>query len=197
MSKAEPLWDGSSDMNPSGISFRAIIKEDFQTHDRDLFSQGFYALFVQRFGNWRMGITSRWLRFPFSVLYLIFSKMIQVLCGIKLDYTVHVGRRVKIEHFGGMVLGARRIGDDVIIRQNTTLGIKTPLDLNAKPIIESNVSIGAGAVIVGDITIGHNSIIGPNVVVTQNIPPFSKVYVEPLIVTRQSSNSPPAPEQQV
>lgn len=181
--KAPPIWDGSSNQNPSDISFRALIKEDFITHERDLFSQGLFALFVQRFGNWRMGISSKYLRFPMTFVYRVLIKMAQVFCGIKLDYTVHVGRRVKLEHFGGMVLGARSIGDDTIIRQNTTLGIRDISDLSAKPIIEKGVNIGAGAVIVGNITIGRHSVIGPNCVVTEDLPPFSVVSVGSLVVT--------------
>jgi serine O-acetyltransferase len=94
---------------------------------------------------------------------------------MKLDYTVKVGRRVKLEHFGGMILGARQIGDDVRIRQNTTFGIRSTDDLNAKPTIGNGVDIGVGAVIVGNITIGDNSVIGANSVVYTNIPRDSVV----------------------
>ncbi len=180
--KAAPLWDGSSNRNPKGISFWALIKEDFNTHNREMLSQGFLALFVNRFGNWRMDIDVRLLRLPFSLIYLVLAKWVQMFCGIKLDYTVQVGRRVKLEHFGGMILGARAIGDDVVIRQNVTFGIKTPSDLSAKPTIEKGVSIGAGAVIVGDITIGEYSKVGPNTVVIDNVPAFSVVLPEKAVV---------------
>jgi serine O-acetyltransferase len=186
-SKAEPLWDGSSNMNPKNIGFWALIKEDFDTHHNDILAQGFFALFVHRLGNWRMSISFKLLRFPFSILYCILSKMTQVFCGIKLDYTVHVGRRVKIEHFGGMILGARSIGDDVVIRQNTTFGIRDTSDLSAKPIIESNVNIGAGVVIIGDITIGRGSKIAPNSVVVSDVPAFSTVYVKATVVTKSTA----------
>ena len=89
---------------------------------------------------------------------------------------VKVGRRVKLEHFGGMIIGAKAIGDDVILRQNTTLGIKSMDDLDAKPTIGNKVNIGAGAVIVGGITIGENSTIGANTVVYQDVPANSRVY---------------------
>jgi acyl-CoA synthetase (AMP-forming)/AMP-acid ligase II/serine acetyltransferase len=181
--KAPPLWDGSSNRNPENIGFRALLKEDFITHDRDLFSQGLFALFVNRFGNWRMGVKTKLFRFPLTVIYRVLIKMAQIFCGIKLDYTVNVGRRVKLEHFGGMILGARSIGDDAIIRQNTTLGIRDISDLSAKPIIEHGVNIGAGAVIVGNITVGRHSVIGPNCVVTEDLPPFSVVSVGALVIT--------------
>jgi serine O-acetyltransferase len=92
---------------------------------------------------------------------------------------------VKLEHFGGMIIGARQIGDDVIIRQNTTMGIRDMSDLSAKPTIEEGVNIGAGAVIVGDIVVGRHSIIGANAVVDTDVPPFSTVTAPACtIVTR-------------
>jgi len=184
--KAEPIWDGSSNMNPPEISFWGLVKEDFITHECEWLSQGFAALFCHRFGNWRMGINSKLIRLPMSVLYRVLRKAVQIFCGIKLDYTVHVGRRVKLEHFGGMILGARRIGNDTIIRQNVTLGIRCLSDLSAKPTIEPGVSIGAGAVIIGDITIGMHSQVGPNAVVMDNVPPYSTVYAASSIVVAKN-----------
>ncbi|WP_394343055.1 serine O-acetyltransferase [Paenirhodobacter populi] len=70
-----------------------------------------------------------------------------------------------------MILGARSIGSDVILRQNTTLGINSPQDLNAKPTIGDGVQVGAGAVIVGNITIGKGAIVGANAVVTRDVAP--------------------------
>ena len=173
--KAPPLPDGSRNENPSGIGLWALIREDFQTHDGDLGSQGFWTLAVHRLANWRMEVRSRWMRYPLTLLYRVTRKACQMLFGIKLDYTVRVGRRVKLEHFGGMILGARAIGDDVVIRQNTTFGVRSVQDRNAKPTIGSRVDIGAGAVIVGDIHIGDDVVIGANSVVHFNVPSGARV----------------------
>jgi serine O-acetyltransferase len=174
---------GEFNQNPPGMSLLALIREDYQTHERHLLSQGFLAVAVHRFGNWRMGIQSRLLRFPFSILYRILYKLVEVLCGISLNYTVRVGRRVRIWHQGGMTLGALEIGNDVHIRQNTTFGVKRRGDPRwMKPIIGDRCDIGAGAVIVGPITVGHDSTIGANVVLAKDVPPNSLVVVEPPIV---------------
>ena len=170
---------GETNCNPQGISLWALVKEDYRTNGSSIWSQGFIALFVNRFGNWRMSVRWRLLRAPLTLLYRILQKLCQMLCGIKLDYTVLVGRKVKIEHFGGMILGARQIGNGVIIRPNTILGIRHPMDLNAKPTIEDDVEIGGGAVIVGDITIGRGSFIGANSVVYFDVPPYSRVVGNP------------------
>lgn len=173
------LPDGSRNLNPPDLSFWSLVAEDYRTNDASIFHQGFLMLLVHRFGNVRMAVRWKLFRAPLTVLYRFLNKATQIFFGMKLDYTVKVGRRVKLEHFGGMILGARAIGDDVVIRQNTTFGIRSTADPNAKPTIGTCVDIGAGAVIVGNITIGENSIIGANTVVFTSIPPDSVVMGVP------------------
>lgn len=179
------LPEGIDDQNPKGISLVGLIREDYRTHECKLMP-GFWVLALHRFGNWRMGIRSRWMRLPFSLAYKIFFPIIQILFGIKLSYNVKVGRRVKIEHFGGMVLGAREIGNDITIRQNTTFGVSKKSQLNGKPIIEDRVDIGCGVAILGNVTIGHDSVIGANAVVVSDVPPFSLAVGVPAKVIKRS-----------
>lgn len=182
--KAPPLPDGATNQNPPGIGFLALVREDLATHDGDWTSQGFWALFWHRFGNWRMGVRPRVLRVPLTLLYRVMFKATELLCGIKLSYNVKVGRRVRIDHFGGIVLGARSIGDDVILRQNTTLGIASTEDLNAKPVLMNGVQVGAGAVILGDIVVGEGARIGANAVVLADVPPHSLAVGVPARVVK-------------
>ena len=165
---------GATNQNPPGIGFLALLREDLETHENDPLMQGFWAVAVHRFGNWRMGVKPSILRLPFSILYKILYKLVEWTCGISLAYTVRVGRRVRIWHHGGMILGALSIGDDVHIRQNTTFGVARRGDGRwLKPTIEPRCDIGAGAVIVGGITVGHDSAVGANAVVLKDVPPRS------------------------
>lgn len=161
---------GDTNENPSDIRYWNLIAEDLKTHDGQWFAQGFWALFCHRFGNWRMGVGPKILRAPLSFLYRVWYKLVQVACGIDIPYTTKVGRRVTLEHFGGMILVARSIGNDVIIRQNTTFGVRNTDELSSKPIIGNQVDIGAGAVLIGHIHIGDHAVIGANAVVTQDVP---------------------------
>ena len=77
---------------------------------------------------------------------------------------------MKLEHFGAMILVADKIGDDVIIRQNTTFGISRLEDLSGRPIIGNGVQMGAGVVVIGRIWIGDGATVGANAVVTQDVP---------------------------
>ena len=188
---APPLPQGETDANPPGIGFWALVAEDYATHDRDPLSQGFWTLFWHRFGNWRMRVRPRLLRAPLTLVYRVMFKACEWLCGMKLSYNVPVGRRVRLDHFGGMILGARAIGSDVTLRQNTTLGIAAPSDLNAKPVIEDGADIGAGAVILGDIVIGRGAVVGANAVVTRSVPAGAVVGGVPARLIRMQDGSPP------
>ncbi|MEL6467648.1 MAG: transferase [Pseudomonadota bacterium] len=162
--------DGREDLNPKDVHFWTLVAEDYRTHGSDFFSQGFWALFWHRFGNWRMGVKPWFLRAPFSLFYKVMFKLTEILCGISIPYTVRVGRRVTLEHFGGMVLVAHTIGNDVIVRQNTTFGIVGLDDLSGRPIIGNNVELGASVVILGRIRIGDGAKVGAGAVVVRDVP---------------------------
>ena len=171
----DPITRGSVNQNPTDISFIKLLGEDYRTHDRSFLEPGFWAVAVHRFGNWRMGIRYKVLRIPWTILYKIAFTWIDWFWGINLCYSVKLGRRVRIWHHGGIVLGAISIGDDVHIRHNTTFGLLNRSETTKKPVIESRVDIGVGACILGDVTIGHDSIVGANSVVIRDVAPGTTV----------------------
>jgi serine O-acetyltransferase len=181
---ATGLASGAENLNPPDIAFWTLVREDLAIHDGDLLSQGFWALFWHRFGNWRMSVKPKLLRAPLSLIYRIMFKACEWFCGISLPYTTIVGRRVCLEHFGGMILVPVSIGSDVTVRQNMTMGIPSNRARAARPVIEDHVDIGAGAVIIGAITVGRGAIIGANAVVTKSVPPCAVVVGVPGRVTR-------------
>lgn len=168
----EPEGDlsGRNNQNPPGLGLFELIAEDLRTHGRSLLEPGFWAVSVHRFGNWRMDVRTRALRAPLSAAYRSMHTLIKWGWGIDLEYTVKLGRRVRLWHHGGMMLGARRIGDDVHIRHNVTLGVADRSVPEGKPIIGDRVDIGAGAVIVGEVRIGDDTVIGANTVVVKSCP---------------------------
>ena len=174
---------GERNMNPAGMSLFALLGEDLRTHDGNIFEQGFWAVAVHRFGNWRMGLP-KLLRMPCTLLYRFLAKWVEWTCGITLPYTVLLGRRVRIWHHGGMILHAARIGDDVHIRQNTTFGVARKDQLHHLPVIEDRVDIGCGVAIIGSVTLGHDSVIGANAVVVKDVPPHSLAVGVPAKVVK-------------
>lgn len=167
-----------------------LIREDWRTYDGDLTRQGLWVLLVYRFGRWRYRIQQRWLRLPFSFLYKILKLLSQILTGIDLPCEVQIGRRLVIEHFGGIVIsGDTVLGDDVVIRNGVTIGLKHTNNPGA-PVIGNRVDIGTGAKILGSITIGDDVVIGANAVVLQDIPANClAVGVPAIIKPRKSANA--------
>ncbi len=90
-------------------------------------------------------------------------------------------------------LGGLDIGDDVMIGPNVSLLTSGhPLEpsqrragVTAKPIvIERNVWIAAGVIIVGGVTVGENAVVAAGSVVTRDVPPNTLVAGNPARVIR-------------
>ncbi len=183
---------GASNLNPEGMSLLQLWREDLRTHDDNPFEQGFWAIAVHRFGNWRMD-RIKLVRAPCTAVYLASHKLVEVFAGITLSYTTKVGRRVRIWHHGGMVLGARSIGDDVHIRQNVTFGVAQTFNNEDLPIIEDGAHVGCGAAVLGRALVGKNVKIGANSVVLHDLPDGAVVMGVPAKVVSTSTPIKEAP----
>jgi serine O-acetyltransferase len=162
------------------------LREDWRTYDRNLFRQGLWVMAVYRFGRWRYKIRWRAIRIPFSFLYKAFWILSQILTGIELPCETVLGRRFRIDHFGGIVISGDAVfGEDCVIRNGVTVGLKNT-GQSGSPIIGDRVDIGAGAKILGPIRIGNDVAIGANAVVLSDVPANSiAVGVPARIISRK------------
>jgi len=146
----------------------AQIREDLARYD-SWTRPGFHALAAHRVGVWRWGLPKP-VRAPVTAGYLLAQLLIRNVYSIELTSQTAVGRRLRLAHEGGVMIHPDVvIGDDCLIRQNVTIGIVSD-DATVAPKIGDRVEIGAGAVIIGGVTIGDDARIGPNAVVTTNVP---------------------------
>lgn len=175
-SHTAPLPNGRHNQNPPDVGLLELLAEDFATYDRNPVEPGFWVVALHRLANARMDVKSRVLRAPLTAAYHVAFTGMNWLWGIDLDYTVRLGRRVRLWHHGGMVLGARAIGDDVHIRHNTTFGLVSRQAVTGKPIIGNRVDIGTGACVLGAVTVGDDCVIGANSVVTRDLPRGATVF---------------------
>jgi serine O-acetyltransferase len=166
------------------------LREDWQTYQHDMTRQGLWVMAVYRFGRWRYTIRSAWLRMPLSFVYKTLKLLSQILTGIDLPCEVSIGKRLQIDHFGGIIIsGDTVLGDDVIIRNGVTVGLKRTGERGA-PVIGNRVDIGAGAKILGAIHIGDDTLIGANAVVITDVPPNSlAVGVTARIISRKPESA--------
>ena len=107
------------------------------------------------------------------------------ITGIDIHPGAKLGAGIFIDHGTGVVIGETAVlGDGVKIYQGVTLGaLSFPKDAcgmiikgrKRHPSIGSNVTIYAGATVLGDVTIGDGSVLGANVWVTEDVPPNSRI----------------------
>ncbi len=104
--------------------------------------------------------------------------------GIDIHPGATIGEYFAIDHGTGVVIGETCIiGNHVTLYQGVTLGAKSfkydengnMLNVPRHPIIEDNVTVYSNASILGRITIGHHSVIGGNIWVTHDVPPYSHI----------------------
>lgn len=127
-----------------------------------LSNRGFHALLTYRICNllWRYKI-------PF--LPMIFTRIIQILYGIEIDYRAKIAGGVVIVHGNGTGIGEGvTIGTGCRIYHSVTLGISHGEE-DGFPQVGEHVLIGCGARILGPVKIGHYAKIGANAVVLQDV----------------------------
>ncbi len=166
-----------------------LVREDFVAHGRDWSRAGLHAILVHRFGVARMRVRPRLLRAPLSVTYRMLFRAVRNFYGIEIPESVQVGRRVVIEHQHGIVVHGRSvIGDDCVLRQGVTLGLRRMDRTDEAPVLGRGVNVGAGAKIIGDVVIGDGASIGANAVVLHDVPAGALAIGVPAYVVERSSS---------
>ena len=88
----DALNRGDHNGNPPGIGFLALLKEDLRTNGGTIFEQGFWAIAVHRFGNWRMGFRFKLIpSAPDALSIALMYLFVEIAAGISLPYTVSLG----------------------------------------------------------------------------------------------------------
>lgn len=157
------------DKDPAAKSYIEVI----------LLYQGFHAILSYRIAN-----KLHRMKIPF--LPRLISQLARFFTGIEIHPAATIGERLFIDHGFGVVIGETTIiGNDVLIYQGVTLGGTGKEHGKRHPTVGNNVTIGAGAKVLGNITIGDNSNIGAGSVVIDNVPEHSTVVGVPGRIVHQ------------
>ncbi|SAL83795.1 serine acetyltransferase [Caballeronia choica] len=99
--------------------------------------------------------------------------------------TESIGPGLFIQHGFATIIAAKSIGSNCWINQQVTIGFSNARDC---PTIGDNVTIYAGAKLIGATFIGNNSKVGANAVVLKNVPANSTVVGVPARIVRREGN---------
>lgn len=105
-----------------------------------------------------------------SRIFMMFSKVVlPPMDTFSIDVD-SIGTHMKIFHGYSTIVHAKSIGNNFSVYQQVTIGRGKSVNGNCIPIIGDNVTIYAGAIVIGGITVGDNAVIGAGTVVTQDVP---------------------------
>lgn len=149
---------------------------------------GVQALLVHRVAHELHGI-------GVPVLPRSLSMASRMLTGIEIHPAACIGQGFFIDHGAGVVIGeTAQIGDDVTLYQGVTLGGTGFATGKRHPTLQDNVTVGAGAKLLGAITVGHGAKIGANSVVIHDVSPSSTVVGNPGHAVRVDGRRPEGPD---
>ena len=157
------------------MGFWRDIKQDYKAvFERDpaarnsleviLAYPGFHAIFIHRINHilWNAGI---------PVIPRLLSYAARLLTGVEIHPAAKIGTGFFIDHGMGVVIGeTAEIGQNCLLYQGVTLGGTGKEKGKRHPTLGNNVTVGAGAKILGAITIGNNAVIGANSVILKPVP---------------------------
>ena len=141
---------------------------------------GIHALILYRFSHflWRHHL---------KLIGRFIAYIARFITGIEIHPAATIGARLFIDHGMGVVIGeTAKIGDDVTIYHDVTLGGTSLADGLRHPQIGNGVIIGAGAQLLGPIKIGNNARIGSNAVVVKDVEAETTVVGVPARVVPES-----------
>jgi len=161
----------------------AIRREIQVVFDRDpaarsiveiiLLYPGFHAVINHRIAHF---LYNRRLYF----LARLVSHISRFLTGIEIHPGAKIGKGFFIDHGSGVVIGeTTEIGDNVTIYQGVTLGGSGKEKGKRHPTIGNNVTISAGAKVLGSFKVGDHAKIGGGSVVIKEVPPHCTVVGVP------------------
>ena len=114
------------------------------------------------------------------LLARLLSHAARMLTGIEIHPRAQIGHEFFIDHGMGVVIGETTvIGDRCHVLQGVTLGGTSTRREKRHPTLEDDVTVGAGAQIIGAVTIGAGAKIGAGSVVVSSVPAGATVVGVP------------------
>ncbi|HET6367168.1 MAG TPA: serine O-acetyltransferase [Pseudomonadales bacterium] len=138
---------------------------------------GVHAIWIHRVAHrlWNAG---------WQTLARFVAHLGRFLTGIEIHPAAKLGPGLFIDHGMGIVIGeTAEVGKNVSLLQGVTLGGTSVRREKRHPTLGDNVTVGAGAKILGGFTIGAGSRIGAGSVVVREVPENSVVVGVPGRVT--------------
>ncbi len=114
-------------------------------------------------------------------LALVLYNLNLTIHGCDISYKADIGPGLKIYHPVGIVVGLARAGKNLTLGQNCTVGNRDQhtRDGRSFPVLGDDVTINAGAAVIGPITLGDGVKVGVNAVVFKDCQDYATMVGVP------------------
>jgi serine O-acetyltransferase len=171
------------------MSNRTLLKEDLRRwvsvlRQKDLAVKFYWWVFVDImafFPEYRNLFYAR-----LTCINKLIPHLLKILCPPLPNLNINareVGSGFYIQHGFATIIAAKSIGKNCWVSQQVTIGYSNSTDC---PTLGDNVTVYAGAKIIGKVTVGNNVIIGANAVVVKDVPPNCTVVGVPAYIVRKN-----------
>lgn len=149
-----------------------------------LLSSGLHAIIMHRPAHW---LYQHKAYLPARIL----SQFSRFVTGIEIHPGAQIGSGVMIDHGMGVVIGeTAEVDDGCTIYQGVTLGGTGKDKGKRHPTLGKNVTVGAGAKVLGPFKVGDGSKVAANAVLLESVPPDSTAVGVPARVVRIAGRKP-------
>ncbi len=141
---------------------------------------GYHAVLMHRLNHF-LHATCR-----IPVIPRLLSQLARLLTGVEIHPGAKIGPGIFIDHGSGVVIGETAVlGEDVTLYQGVTLGGVGHQMGKRHPTLGDRVTVGAGAIVLGNIVVGNDASIGAGSVVIKPVPEKCTVVGVPGAIVRR------------
>jgi serine O-acetyltransferase len=147
----------------------------------------FHSVACYRFGRFaaRLRRRSAFAGILFMIVHRLWNRWVTHLHHCDISAYADIGPGFLLMHRTGVIIGAARIGKNVVIHQNVTIGQRVSGGDRGLPQIGDNVWIGPGAIIAGSIHVGDGATVSAGTVLSRDVPAHALVAGVPGRVVSQ------------
>lgn len=131
---------------------------------------GMHFSVFYRLESFLLSSKSIFLRIIGAILYPFYFIETYYILNIDISPRVKIGKGLYIHNQGIVVADKTKAGNNLSLIGPLTLGVKALGENSKVPVLGDNVTVYAGARIVGDVIIGDNVKIAANAAVVKNVP---------------------------
>lgn len=156
---------------------RRAVPRNTQRLVTELMNPGTQAVILHRFGHWCLKLRVPVVRHLLLIIHWFTAYYARAVLGIYIHTAAEIGPGLVIHTWGGVFIPPIKVGRNLLISHGVVINFGCVS-------IGDDVRLHPGCKIAGGVRLGNRVCVGPNAVVTQDVPDDSTVLAAPVRTMR-------------